>query len=523
MVATLVRLRFLILFNSLRRSVWQLVSVAIGALSALGLLALMVVWLVALSFGSVEQARTITVLAGGALVLGWIAAPLLASGVDQTVEPARLVAFPIPLNRLVVGLALSGVLGVPGIVTSVAALATIGTWWHTPFAAIAALVCGVLGVLTCVVGSRLMVAIAAGIGTGRRFRELKGLVLVVPLILLGPTLIGLGNLVQSAQGSLPRIADAVALTPLGAIWAVPSDIAAGRYDRAALEFGVAVLFLAALVVLWALALSRAFENPPRASGGRSRARGLGFFGVFPGTPTGAVAARALTYWVRDPRYAQSLLVLPLVPLLVIFYAGGADSPWVLHAIGPGIAFLIALSLYTDVSYDNTAFALHLQTGVSGRADRLGRIVGMAVFALPLVVLVTVGTVWFTGSWWALPGLLGISVGTLLSGFGLSSVLSAGLILEVPAPGQNPFASKPGGGFRLMVVTSAGWAVLGLLVVPETVLAILALLTGDALLGLVALVTGLLLGGVLLVVGVRVGGSLLDQRGVELLAQLQKQR
>jgi ABC-2 type transport system permease protein len=522
-VATLVKLRFLLLANLLRKSVWQLILVIVGALYALGILALLVVGLIALSFASIEQARTATVLAGGALVLGWIIAPLLASGVDQTVDPARLVAFPIPLNSLLVGLAVSGVLGVPGIVTSVAALATAATWWHTPLVAAAALVCAAIGVFTCVVGSRLLAAAVSGLGAGRRFREAKGLVLFVPLILLGPILLGLMDVIRSNQGSLPRIADAVALTPFGAIWAVPSDLAAGRVGRAALEFGIGVLFLAVLVALWRVALARALETPARASAGSSSRRGLGLFGVFPGTPTGAVAARALTYWVRDPRYAQSLIVVPLVPVLILFYAGGADSPWVIHAMGPGIAFLMALSLYTDISYDNTAFALHLQTGVSGLADRLGRVLAMSVFTLPLILVVTVGTVWFTGSWELLPGLLGVSLGTILSGFGLSSVVSARLVLQVPAPGESPFASKPGGGFSLMIFTFANWAVLAVLVLPETVLALVGLATGNALFGWLALVTGLLLGGVLLVVGVRLGGRMLDERGAELLAQLQKQK
>ena len=523
MVATLVRLRFLLLANALKKSPWQIVAVVIGGLYGLGILGLVVVGLVALSFGSVEQARTFTVLAAAGVTLGWILSPLLASGVDQTVDPARLVTFPIPMNRLLVGFAVSGVLGVPGIVTSVAALATAATWWRTPVAAAVAVICAGIGVLTCVVGSRLLGAVASSIGTGRRFQEAKGLVLFVPLILLGPILFWLTDLFQSAQATLPAIADAVALTPLGAIWAVPSDVAAGNVGRAALELCIGVVFLVVLVALWRLALTRALETPARGSGGGSRRRGLGLFGVVPGTPAGAVAARALIYWVRDPRYAQALILVPILPLLFVFYAGGTDSPWAINAIGPGMAFLLAISLYTDISYDNTAFALHLQTGVRGRDDLTGRIAAMAVFAVPVVGIATVTTVWFTGAWPSLPGLLGTALGMLLSGFGLSSVVAARLILEVPAPGESPFASKPGGGFTLMIVTTLTWGALLVLVLPETVLAIVGFVTGNELLGWLALATGLLLGGLLLVLGVRIGGRMLDERGADLLAQLQKQK
>jgi ABC-2 type transport system permease protein len=522
-VATLVRLRFLLLGNALKKSPWQVVAVVLGGLYGLGVLIGVVIGLVALSFTDVETARTVTVLAGGVVILGWILSPILATGVDQTVDPARLVTFPIPVDRLLVGLAVSGVLGVPGIVTSVAALATAATWWHTPAAAAAAVLCAAIAVLTCVAGSRLVGAVASSVGTGRRFQEVKGLVLFVPLVLLGPIIFWLTDLLRGAETSFPAVADAVALTPLGAIWAVPSDVAAGRLDRAALEFGIGVAFLAVLVVLWRLALARALETPARSSSGSSAKRGLGLFGVVPGTPAGAVAARALIYWVRDPRYAQALILVPILPLLFVFYAGGTDSPWAINAIGPGMAFLLAISLYTDVSYDNTAFALHVQTGVRGRDDLIGRIAAMAVFAVPVVLVATVATVWFTGSWSSLPGLLGIALGLLLSGFGLSSVLAARIVLEVPAPGESPFASKPGGGFTLMLVTMLTWGGLIVLGLPETVLAIAGFATGNEVLGWLALATGLTLGGVLLIAGVRIGGRMLDERGAELLAQLQKQK
>jgi ABC-2 type transport system permease protein len=56
-----------------------------------------------------------------------------------------------------------------------------------------------------------------------------------------------------------------------------------------------------------------------------------------------------------------------------------------------------------------------------------------------------------------------------------------------------------------------------------VLAIVGFVTGDALFGWLALGTGLVLGAVLLVLGVRIGGRMMDRRGPDLLAQLQKQK
>jgi ABC-2 type transport system permease protein len=521
MVATLVKLRFLILANGLKGKPWQIVAVVIGGLYGLGVLFGVVVGLIALSFAPSELARTATVLGGAAAVLGWVVLSLIGPGTDQTVEPSRLAIFPIPLNKLVLALAVSGVLGVPGIVTSIAALATAATWWQHPLAALAAIICAVIGVFTCVVGSRAVIALSSGVGSGRRFREAKGILFFIPLILLGPIMIGLTALLRSSVDALPGIADIVAWTPLGAIWSVPGYIVDGDLGRAAAGFAIGLATLAILTLLWRSSLRHALENPARASSPvKSGTRKLGLFGVFPATPWGAVAARALTYWLRDPRYAQSLIVIPLVPVLLFFYSGNMQSMGVLNALGPIVALLLALSIYTDVSYDNTAFALHLSSGVSGRDDRLGRVVALGVFAVPVSVLLTVASVWFTNSWQVLPGLLGIVFGLLLSGFALSSVVSGRFVFPVPAPGESPFKAKPGGGFMLTLSTFATWGILVVLVLPEAVLAIIGFVTGDAIYGWIALVLGLVLGGGMLAVAVRWGGSILDKRGPELLVELQ---
>ncbi len=48
------------------------------------------------------------------MLLGWVVLPLAAFGVDATLDPARFVTFPIPRRQLLVGLGLSGLVGIPG-------------------------------------------------------------------------------------------------------------------------------------------------------------------------------------------------------------------------------------------------------------------------------------------------------------------------------------------------------------------------------------------------------------------------
>ena len=122
-----------------------------------------------------------------------------------------------------------------------------------------------------------------------------------------------------------------------------------------------------------------------------------------------------------------------------------------------------------------------------------------------------------------PPELAITVGVLLTGFGLSSLISGWMIFAVPAPGESPFKSKPGGGFSLMISLFVTWSLLGILILPEFVLAIIGIVTGQAMYGWIALAVALVLGSVLLVLGIRIGGRILDQRGPDLLVKLQQQK
>jgi ABC-2 type transport system permease protein len=504
------------------RSTWQLVAVIFGALYGLGMLFGIAVGLFALSGAPVSVARTVVVLAGSALVLGWVLIPLLASGIDQTLEPARLVTFPIPLNTLLLGLALSGLVGVPGIVTMLASLATAGTWWRHPVIALIAAVCAAIAAATCIVGSRAVTTLSSTFTSGRRFREAAGFLAIIPLVLLGPIIVSVSSGIRTATDTLPGLANALAWTPLGALWAVPSDAASGRLGDASLHFLIGIVTLALLVLLWRRSLALALITPAHTTS-RSRGSGkLGWLGRFPATPVGAVAARSLTYWIRDPRYARQLLIVPLVPALMFFYSRNGSLD-VLHSVGPIVALLLSLSIFSDLSYEGTAFATQISSGIRGRDDRLGRAAALASFGLPIVIIFSIGSVWISGSWEILPGLLGLSIGIFLTGLGVSSYSSARIVIPVPGPGDNPFKAAPGAGFTTALTTFATWGVLSVLVLPELVLTVVGAMLSVAALGWIALAVGIGLGSTLMATGIRLGGAQLDRAAPELLENLARQR
>lgn len=521
MVATLVRLRLLVLKNTFRRSTAQLVAVIIGAIYGLGLLCGVIIGLFVLNVVSTEVTRTIVVLAGSALLLGWVILPLAATGVEQTLDPSHLSVYPIPLNQLLAGMLLSGIVGVPGAVTTLAALATFGSWLRMPGVAIIALATGAIGAVTCVVASRAVTALASSLASGRRFREASALLIMIPLVLAGPIAIAVTRGISATTQSLPAVAETLSWTPLGAVWAVPSSVALGDVPGAVFRLLIALATLAVLLLAWRRGLSHALVTPAR---GASRVRGrgrIGLFGVFPATPSGAIAARCLTYWFRDPRYLRQLLIIPVLPVLLWFYGNLNHNPDFMLAAGPVVGFLLGVGMIANVSLDSTAIALHISKSVPGRADRVGRATAVLTFALPVIVVLSIASVALRGAWPALPGLLGLSVGLLLSGLAISSVTSALFVFPVPAPGDNAFRARPGANMANMGSTFAAWGVLAVLCLPEIVLLIVSLVLQQTVWGWLGLLVGVGLGTALLMIGIRRGGRLLDARAPELLLRLVK--
>lgn len=519
MVAHLLRLKLTLLRNGLRRSPWQVVGLAIGGLYALGVVVMCVAVLLFLRLQDPLIAQTVVVLGGSAALIGWGIVPVVAAAADLTLDPARFTTSAIPMPQLLAGLALGGLIGIPGLGTTVVALATVGTWSRGILPAAGALIGAALGVLSCVVLSKVVTTATASLAASRRFKDASALAFMVPLMLMGPIVAGM---TQSAAGSgafLTGLARTLSWTPLGAAWSVGGDLETGRAGDAALKLLIAAATLAALAWCWKLLLERALVTPPYAGSSRRTGGRMGLFALFPATPTGVIAARSLTYWFRDPRYSGSLVAIPLLPVVLAFQGSQTGNFGLIMVAGPLTAFLLAWSISSDVSYDNTAFALHLAAGVRGVHDRLGRALACLAFSLPTVLVLTAGPFFLTGDWEWLPAILGLSLGILLTGLGLASVVSARYTVAVPLPGDSPFKKPPGNVAQTLAVQFGGMGVLLVLTLPEAALIIVQAVTGDPVFGWANLALGPLLGTALFVAGVRLGGRWLDARGPDLLAQL----
>jgi ABC-2 type transport system permease protein len=502
-VAHLVRLKLALLGNGLRRSGWRLLGFLLGALYTVTLIGLAVVGLLVLGHqGDQELTRTVLTLAGTALVVGWWLVPLVAFGVDGTLDPERFRLFPIARPRLMLALAVAGLVGLPGVSTVVISAATAVAWWRAPAAVVAALVGAALAVAVCIVGSRAITTLLAPLVTGRRFREVAAVLLLVPLVLLGPIVLAAGAGLAAISDLLPDIAVAVGWTPMGAPWALAADVAEGAWLAAAGKLAVTAVALLIGIRVWDGALARALVRP-EGGAHTSRSTGLGFFDRLPATPVGAVAARCLTSWVRDSRYAAAVAVVPLQIILLWFLDGGNQ---VLIAAGPVVAFVMGWVVSSDVAYD-------------GRVDRWGRAVAGLVVGGVVVVVTLVVSFAITGLWDRLLPVTAMSVGVLATTVGAASVYSAQFAFPTTKPGESPFSTPQGTSFSVIVSQLAGVLVLLVLLVPTVVPAVVAVLTGHPVAVLVAVLLGPGSGVALLLVGVRTGARIYDRKAPELLQQM----
>ena len=523
MVAHLLRLKLHLLRNGLRRSVAAIVGMVVGALYGGGFVLAGLVGLVTLrSQGDIALARSAVVLAGAGLMAGWALLPILLFGVDPTLDPTRFATFAVRERTLAVGLVLTALVGLPGVATTLLVLGSVVTGSRSLPATIAALLGGLLGLLTCVLLSRIVTAAASAVLATRRGRDAAGVGGLLLFVSAGPIIAGLSGDGLN-RDTVDRVAEVIAWTPLGWAWAPAGDLALGDLGVGLTRLVLSAAFCLALLVVWERLLVSVLRNPRSASaGGGTASGGLGLFGRLPGTPMGAIAARAGTYWIRDPRFNVPAVMTILMPCGLLIPGIGADSELALVAMPLASAYLIGWGQHNDVGYDSTAFWMHVASGVDGVSDRLGRLFPSALMALVCVPGYAVLGPLFGAPWRLLPATLGVGCALALNGFAVACVTSAVKQYAVPGPGENPFTSRPGAAGVTLGVQAVCGAAVFVLSIPALALGALAYL-GWQWAAWTALVVGPALGVVALVVGTRMGADLFRRRQAILLQDLVSMR
>lgn len=518
MVAQFLRLKLRLLANTFRRSPWQVIGILIALLYGMGAAFIGVVGLVALRFAPVDLAGGVVISAGALVILGFLLVPL-AFGVDDTLDPRAFSLFGIPTTRLAVNLAITALVGVPSIVVAIIAVAQVATWARSPLSALLAVIGALVIIVTCTLSARVSTSIAALLLATRRAREVSALVALLAVVLLSPLIVVLLSLNWAKNGLaiLSSIARVASWTPLGAAWAAPAAAASGNFGEAIAKALISIAFAALLAVVWRALVAKMLVTPQRISRERDYS-GLGWFDRLPDTATGAVAARSITYWLRDARYHTSLLAIPVAPLIfvVVLSVAGVPSTTLALIPIPVMCLFLGWSTHNDIAYDNTAIWLHVASNTSGFTDRIGRLAPTLMIGVPLIIIGTPLCAWWYGSAEILPSLIGVSACILFAGLGLSSVISARFPYPAVRPGDSPFAQPQASGSAAGLIQSLAFFLALLIALPAGVLAAFGIIFGGAWTW-GALAVGITFGLGALSLGVRWGASIFSRRAPELLA------
>lgn len=523
MVATLLAVRIRSQLAMLRSNIWSAIGMGTLALLMLPGLVLVVVglfWLRSLP----ELRPDATMLAGSLLVLVWLIGSVVFFAMDDSVAPTRLCLLPLRARQLALPLALTDLATFPGIATLLVSIGLIGAWSSGLIVVLSGGIATGMGLLTGLIAGRITVTALSAVLAKRRSRDALYVFIVLaitaaallPSILMDP---GSGVLLELRVDMVHSLVSVLEWTPLGVAWAFPAAVAKGAWLLAGARLLLALVYLAAMYALWTWQLDRALTSPlPSAGSSRTQTSWQWIDRVFPNSPAGALASRILRYLRRDPRRFIALVMVTLMPTVFVLInratrQAGVDefTAWVCVAM---LAWLAGINGLQDTAYDGSALWTHAVAGISGRDDRLGRLMGNGMLytaALTITALVVAGV---ADRWSLLPALIGLGLAALYASTGVGLLVSSFLNGTLPPPGSNPFAtSTKGQGSAFLGSLMHG---VGVLVITALCLLIVLGLDDSPWLGWVLLLVGPPAGAAAAVGLCLLGGRHIDRHWPELV-------
>lgn len=520
------------LANGFRRRPAQVVGLVLVLLLALG--GTVLVWAGSIwlnQFDDLFVTRAV-VTVGSWMTIAALLLPVMAIR-RATLSPRAFVGY--DLSPLAVGLTfLMFALVGPGILLVPIAIAPVNAWPDEASVQVAWAAAPLLflqGLLTIKLGRQ------AGVALRRRPRLatwvdffgtlillLGGVIVVVELAPRIPALLWVVRAARPLNEFFAAVPQWLAVTPFGMLWAAPGSASTmvGDPQTAWQTLGYGVVLVLLLLVAW-FAFVGWELRPTRRHSRPQRARVPGWFARFPASPTGAVAARSFTYWVRDPRYLAVFAVIPIVPvlMLLVFWIGGVPFEVAVLIPLPVLVLLLAWSTtHNDIAFDNTAIWQHVAANTRGSHDRRGRAVPVLIWGVVLLGIGIPLTVWGYGDPSVAAPLTGVCIALLLGGIGIGNAYSARFPYAAPRPGDAAWQSP-------QVAGSQGGVAQAMSVLLTVIVAVPALLASavwwveGGWWGWIALGVGLLTGLLAFAGGVRGGGAAFDRRSPELLAFTQR--
>ena len=484
---TLVRLKLRLIVNR------AVVSTTGGVMLAVSVTAAVLVggfgFVEAVVFGGsdVERVqRTAIVVGASALTIGWAVLPLLTLGTDETLDPSRLVLFPLRRGPLMRGLLASSFVGpAPTAVVLVVAGVMVG-YAGVSLIVIPAMV--LLLLLSAAAARTLSTALAAG-ATSRRGRD--AVIIIGSVLAVSVQAVRFIDFSFVDGSTVDLTNDILRWWPPGMLGQAVIDAGEGRTALALAELVPAMICIPVLLWVWARALDRALTTvtdgetrptraPDHASDAAASPLMIRHLPFLAGRPWGAVAAKELRYLAREPRRKVTLvnsIVLGVgLPLLIAVRSGGGlqDGSVLLSTL---TAYIVLLNCLNQFGLDGAAVWVDVVAGDTIRSVLIGKNVAVSLEVLPVVV--TVGTVLaaITGGWIYLPSALLLAVAGLGAGLSTANVISVRFPFRLPES-RSPFSGNGGGqGCATSALAMLGLLALGIILAPLAIVAAVGTIAG----------------------------------------------
>jgi ABC-2 type transport system permease protein len=390
----LVQLKLRLLRNALRSSTGAKVSFILSTVFA-GLFAVGAFIALALMRGSSASVDLTTVMFT-VVAFGWLILPILAFGLDGTLDPATLALYPLRTRPLVVGLLVASAAGAWPLANVVGLLGVTVGLARGGLGLLVAVVAVVLQVLFCMTLARFVTTSMARLLRSRKGKDLAAF-LVIPIFALYeffiqvvPRVAAEGNLTAA---SFTGIDSWLRWLPPGLAAHAIQDASSGRLGAAVARLALLAAVIIVLGWLWIRALSHALvtvDTSTQSSEVRAAALPLARYGL-----RGTVAAR---FWIYQRREPTSLIywVMTAVIMVVVSVSsivGNQPHPPIVIASAIFGAGFVGYFHADSVGMTGSPFvieALALTDRRSLRAYFSGQNLALSLIGVPLLTAICFG-------------------------------------------------------------------------------------------------------------------------------------
>jgi ABC-2 type transport system permease protein len=469
----LVQLKLRLLRNALRASTGAKIGFITSTIFA-GLVAAGTFALLARLRGNSASVDLTTVIFT-VFAFGWLILPLIAFGLDATLDPATLALYPLRTRPLAVGLLAASATGAWPLANLVGLLGVTVGLASGAFGLLVALVAVVLEVLFCIALARFVTTSLARMLRSRRGKDFAAF-LIIPIFALYeafaqlvPRLTAEGKLTAASFGGVDAW---LRWLPPGLAAHAIQDASTGRPGPAVARLALLAAVIVVLVWLWVRSLGRALVTADTSTQSSAAVRGA----ALPFARYGLRGALAARFWVYQRREPLSLTYWAIV--VVIMGAASVSTVTtprylvaVLLSAGLGGVF-VGVFHANSIGLSGPAFSLEATALTGSRALRAyfsGQNIAVGLVGVPLLALASFAIA--TVARHPVDGFLGLAVDLAAIGAGLavSNILTAGRPYPVEKRAGNP-APRPAGGYTAYPLggTLACLAAVGVAVTPVIV-------------------------------------------------------